>query len=106
MTWLQSNNAHEGRLYKESFERKWPLFVYPHNQVGLETYELLRKGDELSLKALENFSAGAASRLFDQEIREVVSAKLARIINKLLFLNKSLTSALVRLCDRPLTYNT
>ncbi|WJZ90194.1 hypothetical protein VitviT2T_009357 [Vitis vinifera] len=71
VTWLQSNNAHEGRLYKESFERKWPLFVYPHNQVGLETYELLRKGDELSLKALENFSAGAASRLFDQEIREV-----------------------------------
>ena len=85
MTWLQSNNAREGSLYKESFERKWPLFVHPHNQVGLEAYELLRKGDELSLKVLEDFSASAASKLFDQEIREVVSANLATIINETYF---------------------
>lgn len=78
MTWLKSKSTHEGMLYKESFERKWPLFVYPHNQVGLETHELLKKGDELSLKALENFSTSAASKLFDQEIREVVSGNLAR----------------------------
>lgn len=82
MTWLQSNSAREGTLYKESFERKWPLFVYPRNQGGLEAYELLKKGDELSLKVIEDFSASAASKLFDQEIREVVSVNLARIINE------------------------
>lgn len=39
----------------------------------LETYELLRTVDELSVRAIENFSATAASKLFEQEIREVVS---------------------------------
>lgn len=40
-----------------------------------ETYELLRKVNETSLRAIENFSASAASKLFEQEIREVVSLK-------------------------------
>ncbi|KAK9282279.1 hypothetical protein L1049_005193 [Liquidambar formosana] len=74
MIWLQSSNAREGRLYKESFEKRWPSFFYPDNQVQLETYEtyeLLRKVNETSLRAIENFSASAASKLFEQEIREV-----------------------------------
>lgn len=37
-----------------------------------ETYELLKKVDDLSLKVIKNFSPSAASKLFDQEIREAV----------------------------------
>ncbi|KAK6940818.1 hypothetical protein RJ641_030349 [Dillenia turbinata] len=59
-------------MYNESFEKKWPSVIYPHAEVQLETIELLRKADELSVKAIENFSASAASKLFDQEIREVL----------------------------------
>lgn len=73
LTWLQSNNAREGRLYKESFEKRWPSLAYSDKQHHLETYELLRKLDQLSLRVIENFSANAASKLFEQEVREVVS---------------------------------
>ncbi|KAL5792944.1 hypothetical protein ACOSP7_001538 [Xanthoceras sorbifolium] len=69
--WLKSNNARERRRYKESFENRWPLFVYPKTQVHLETYELVEKVDEFSLRVIENFSASATSKLFEQEIREV-----------------------------------
>ncbi|XP_010255948.1 PREDICTED: probable transmembrane GTPase FZO-like, chloroplastic isoform X2 [Nelumbo nucifera] len=72
LIWLQSSNVREGRLYKESFEKRWPEFVYPHNEVQLEAYELLKKGEELSLKVIEDFNASAAAKLFEQEIREVV----------------------------------
>ncbi|KAA8543233.1 hypothetical protein F0562_021272 [Nyssa sinensis] len=71
VTWLQSNNAREGRLYKESFEKKWDSIFHPHNQAQLETGELLGRKYELSVKVIDNFSAAAASKLFEQEIREV-----------------------------------
>lgn len=45
-----------------------------------ETYELLKKLDRISLSVIENFGAGAASKLFEQEIREVVSLKALRIM--------------------------
>ncbi|XWS31587.1 hypothetical protein CRYUN_Cryun23aG0089000 [Craigia yunnanensis] len=64
MAWLQSNNACEGKLYKESFEKRWPSFAYSDKQYHLETYELLRKLDQLSLRVIENFSANADSKLF------------------------------------------
>ncbi|XP_031263788.1 probable transmembrane GTPase FZO-like, chloroplastic [Pistacia vera] len=71
MMWLQSNNAREGRRYKESFENRWPSLVFPKTQLQLETYDLVTKVDEVSLKVVENFSASATSKLFEQEIREV-----------------------------------
>ena len=71
VTWLQSNNACEGRLYKESFEKRWPSLAYSDKR--LETYELLRKLDQLSLRVIEKFSANAASKLFEREVREAVS---------------------------------
>ncbi len=46
----------------------------------LETYELLKKLDRSSLRVVENFSASAASKLFEQEIREVVSLKFFMIM--------------------------
>ncbi|CAL2280867.1 unnamed protein product [Prunus armeniaca] len=67
--WLQSDNAREGRMYAETFEKRWSSFVYPHRQVHLETS--LEKVNELSLKVIEGFSTNAASKLFEQEISEV-----------------------------------
>lgn len=39
-----------------------------------DTCVLVSKGGELSTKVLEGFSASAAARVFEQEIREVVSS--------------------------------
>lgn len=72
VTWLHSNNAREERLYKESFKKRWLSSIIPDNLVHLENYKLLKKVDEASLGAIEIFSASAASKLFDQEMREVV----------------------------------
>lgn len=73
MAWLQSNNAREGRVYEESFERRWPSLAYPDKKYYLETYELLRKLDQLSLRVIEKFSANATSKQFEREVREAVS---------------------------------
>ncbi|KAL6505129.1 hypothetical protein OROGR_024946 [Orobanche gracilis] len=69
--WLQSNNAREGSMYKELFEKRWPLVV-PSILSQLEANELLRKKHELSVTVIEDFSSAAASKLFEQEIREIV----------------------------------
>ncbi|KAK8340096.1 hypothetical protein V6Z12_A08G079500 [Gossypium hirsutum] len=71
VTWLQSNNAREGRAYKESFEKKWPSITFSDKNYPLETYEMLRKLDELSLRAIANLSANATSKQFEREVREV-----------------------------------
>lgn len=81
--WLQSSNVQEGSLYRDSLEKEWPSYVHPNAQVHLETYELLKRLDRISLSVIENFGAGAASKLFEQEIREVVSLKALRIMSHL-----------------------
>ncbi|KAK1317874.1 hypothetical protein QJS10_CPA05g00854 [Acorus calamus] len=70
--WLQSNNAREGKLYQVLFENRWPSYVKLKDIVPTETYDLLCKGENLSMKVTENFSAGAAAKLFEQELREVI----------------------------------
>ncbi|KAI3439432.1 G domain-containing protein [Psidium guajava] len=70
-SWLHSSNDGQGRLYRESFEKRWPSLVYLNTQMTLERFDLLRKLDEQCLKVIENFSASSASKMFDQEIREV-----------------------------------
>ncbi|GLU03520.1 hypothetical protein SLE2022_207140 [Rubroshorea leprosula] len=70
LRWLESNNVHEGKLYMESFESKWPTLVHSDKSNHLETYDLLRKLGQFSLRVIENFSANAASKQFDQEIRQ------------------------------------
>ncbi|KAB2605305.1 hypothetical protein D8674_005022 [Pyrus ussuriensis x Pyrus communis] len=69
VTWLQSDSACEGRMYAEMFEKRWPSFVYPYG--GVHSENSLKKVNELSLKVIEGFSTSAASKLYDQEIREV-----------------------------------
>ncbi|KAL3517570.1 hypothetical protein ACH5RR_020159 [Cinchona calisaya] len=70
MTWLQSSNAREGRAYKEALAQRWSSFVDPQ-QPQLPKIDFLEERCESSIKVLEDFSATAASNLFEQEIREV-----------------------------------
>lgn len=71
VSWLHSSNDGQGRLYRESFEKRWPSLVHSNTQMTLERFDLLRKLDEQCLKVIETFSASSASKTFDQEIREV-----------------------------------
>ncbi|KAL0459540.1 UNVERIFIED_CONTAM: putative transmembrane GTPase FZO-like, chloroplastic [Sesamum latifolium] len=68
--WLESNNARRGNMYKDSFEKRWPSVV-PSIQSQSEASQVLRTKHELGITVIEDFSAAAASKLFDQEIREV-----------------------------------
>lgn len=67
ITWLQSSNAREAKSYTESFAKKWPLLVesLSQPQSGLEEVS------ESSIQVLRDFNAAAASKLFEQEIREL-----------------------------------
>ncbi|RWW63539.1 hypothetical protein BHE74_00029272, partial [Ensete ventricosum] len=71
--WLESRNSDEAKLYMECFEKRWPTLVDYERMVYLETYASLNISEDFSMKVLENFSSAAAARLFEQEIREVVS---------------------------------
>lgn len=70
LRWLESNNVREGKQYMESFETTWPSLPYPDKSNHFETYDLLRKFGQLSLKVMENFNAKTASKLFDKEVRQ------------------------------------
>lgn len=74
LTWLHSSNTCEGKRIKETFDKRWPTFVNSRHQVHSEAYELMGKGDEVSLQVVTNFSPSAAAKLFEQEVREVVSS--------------------------------
>ncbi|GAB4840767.1 hypothetical protein Ancab_021529 [Ancistrocladus abbreviatus] len=70
-TWLQSSNACEARQCKESLEKRWSSLVDPLNQGESDYDTSLMKVDDRSLNSIQKYSATAASKLFDQEIREV-----------------------------------
>ena len=74
-SWLKENNIREGMQYKETFEKRWPLLVDSH-EVEFTTNYLSREVDIQSVRSIEKFSAAAASKWLDQEIREVVSPVL------------------------------
>ncbi|XP_011032720.1 PREDICTED: uncharacterized protein LOC105131442 [Populus euphratica] len=69
LKWLQSNSANGGKLYKEQFEKRWTSITYPTSQIHLETHDLVKEVD-LSIRVIENLSAGATSKLFEKQIRE------------------------------------
>ena len=71
--WLGENNAHEAKRYKETFEKRWPSFVDSLDRMEFSTNFVVGEVDAQSISSIEKFSATAASKLFDQEIREVVS---------------------------------
>lgn len=55
--------------------KRWPSVVSTENLKELETDQFWGRKYELSREAIENFNAAAASKLFDQEVREAVSYK-------------------------------
>ncbi|KAI4301261.1 hypothetical protein L6164_034555 [Bauhinia variegata] len=69
--WLQSKNIQQGRLYKESLEKRWPLVMQADGQMDFETYELLNKVDQAGSRVIENFSSSAASKSFEKEVRDM-----------------------------------
>ncbi|KAL8224889.1 hypothetical protein R6Q57_017446 [Mikania cordata] len=71
VTWLQSNNAREVKHYEETFEKNWASFMDSRNRFMSETRKLVEKKNDFSIRVVEDFSAAAASKLFEQEIREV-----------------------------------
>ncbi|KAI5395181.1 hypothetical protein KIW84_061688 [Lathyrus oleraceus] len=70
--WLCSKNAEQGRLCKESFEKRWSSLIHENSQMSFETYELLKKGDQAGYRVIENFSSSAVSKSFEQEVREMI----------------------------------
>uniref|UniRef100_A0A803NAU9 Uncharacterized protein n=1 Tax=Chenopodium quinoa TaxID=63459 RepID=A0A803NAU9_CHEQI len=70
-SWLRENNMHEGMQYKETFEKRWSVLFDSHHEGDFTSNLLLREVDTQSLKSIEKFSGTAASKLFDQEVRQV-----------------------------------
>ncbi|AES60902.1 probable transmembrane GTPase FZO-like, chloroplastic [Medicago truncatula] len=70
--WLSAKNTQQGRLYKESFEKRWSSLIHENSQKNSETYELLKKGDQAGYQVIENFSSSAVSKSFEQEVRETI----------------------------------
>lgn len=70
--WLQSKNGQQRKLLSDRFYEQFNSLIGIEDEVQLGTNEFLGKGEELSIRVVENFGASAASRLFEQEIREVV----------------------------------
>nr|GEV07714.1 probable transmembrane GTPase FZO-like, chloroplastic [Tanacetum cinerariifolium] len=71
VAWLQSSNAREVTLYEETFEKRWYSFLDSRSRYMSETRKLVERKNEFSIEVVQDFSAAAASKLFEQEIREV-----------------------------------
>lgn len=69
--WLQSKRDQEVQFYKQSFEKRWTSLVNLSDQIDLGTTGVLERKSEVSVRVIEDFSAAAASKLFERDIREV-----------------------------------
>ncbi|XP_062231289.1 probable transmembrane GTPase FZO-like, chloroplastic [Phragmites australis] len=70
-TWLSSSNTREANLYLECFHERWDSLVAQEQRVLLDPNGLANEGEKLSIKALDGFSASAAAKVFEEEVREV-----------------------------------
>ncbi|KAK8918308.1 hypothetical protein KSP39_PZI021206 [Platanthera zijinensis] len=70
--WLQSNISSEQDLYIERLHKLYNKDSDLGDIMQSNTTNLLEQGGELSIKIMESFSASAATRLFELEIREAV----------------------------------
>ncbi|MCE0481808.1 hypothetical protein HAX54_039880 [Datura stramonium] len=64
--WLQSKRDQEVQFYKQSFEKRWTSLVNPSDQIALGTTGVLERKPEVSIRVIEDFSAAAASKLFER----------------------------------------
>ncbi|PHT72692.1 hypothetical protein T459_23477 [Capsicum annuum] len=69
--WLQSKRDQDVQFYKQSFEKRWTSSVNPSDQIESGTSGVLERKSEVSIRVIEDFSAAAASKLFERYIREV-----------------------------------
>ncbi|XP_074312148.1 putative transmembrane GTPase FZO-like, chloroplastic isoform X2 [Silene latifolia] len=69
--WLKEKYSEEVARYKETLERRWPSVVDSLKQTEYTIKYPLKEDDWQSIKSIEKFSGTTASRLFDQEIRQV-----------------------------------
>ncbi|KAK4731934.1 hypothetical protein R3W88_024922 [Solanum pinnatisectum] len=69
--WLQSKRDQEVQFYKQSFEKRWTSLVNPFDQIELGTTAVLGRKSEVTISVIEDFSAAAASKLLERDIREV-----------------------------------
>ena len=58
----------------DNFHKKWDSLIEQREMVWSDPHALVRSDEELSIKVLESFNAGSASRVFEKEIHEVVGA--------------------------------
>lgn len=72
--WLHSSNTEEAHRYLDNFHNKWDSLIEQREMVWSDPRALVRSDEELSVKVLESFNAGSASRVFEKEIREVVGS--------------------------------
>lgn len=72
MAWLQSNADREEIFYRDSFQKRWPSLVDAEKQIQADASKLLGRKYVQSSHAMGDFSPTAASKLFEQEIREAV----------------------------------
>ncbi|XP_045808874.1 probable transmembrane GTPase FZO-like, chloroplastic [Trifolium pratense] len=77
--WLSSKNTQQGKIYKESFEKRWSSLIHEDIQMNFETYELLKKGDQAGYQVIQNFSSSAVSKSFEQEVREMLLGTLGQL---------------------------
>ncbi|XP_037469462.1 probable transmembrane GTPase FZO-like, chloroplastic isoform X1 [Triticum dicoccoides] len=71
--WLSSSNTREANLYLECFHERWNSLVSQEESVSSDRTELVNEGEKLSIKVLDGFSATAAAKVFEEEIREVAT---------------------------------
>ncbi|RYR74087.1 hypothetical protein Ahy_A02g008702 isoform C [Arachis hypogaea] len=67
--WLRTKSTQQGRLYKESFEKRWPTLNHENSEI--EKNESLKKVDQAGSQVIDGFSSSAASKSFEQEVREM-----------------------------------
>ncbi|KAL2323548.1 hypothetical protein Fmac_027927 [Flemingia macrophylla] len=70
--WLYSKYTQQGRIYKESFEKRWPSLSHESSQINFEMDQLLKKVDEAGSQVIGNFSSSAVSKSFELEVREMI----------------------------------
>ncbi|TKY52619.1 transmembrane GTPase FZO [Spatholobus suberectus] len=71
-SWLYSKYTQQGRLYKKSFEKRWPRLSHESSQINFETNQLLKKVDQAGSQVIGNFSSSGVSKSFEQEVREMI----------------------------------
>jgi hypothetical protein len=69
---LSSSNTREANLYLECFHERWDSLITQEERLPSDPNGLVNEGEKLSIKALNGFSASAAAKVFEEEIRAVV----------------------------------